>query len=119
MRFLQRMTEGMMSGPDSGLMTVWDEVCVQVQDQQSTAWDAYDETVRQLVWSLLKSCSRLELEALWLQTDSGEDWWWNTGAEHDGGSRKRAQMKPQRQRLPISGQRTQIIDSPLQSLRTM
>src|SRR4051794_20690503 len=37
------------SGDDSGLKTVWDEVCVQVQYERSFYWDAYDETVRGFV----------------------------------------------------------------------
>jgi len=34
-QFLQQMTEGRLSGDDSGLRNVWDEVCVQVRGQES------------------------------------------------------------------------------------
>lgn len=42
---LQRMHHT-LSGDDSELVTTWDEICVQVQYEQSFFWDAYDETVR-------------------------------------------------------------------------
>lgn len=45
---LQRM-ELTLSGDDSELKTTWDEICAQVQYEQSFAWDAYDETVKTLV----------------------------------------------------------------------
>ena len=38
----------MLSG-DSGLKNVWEEVCVQVQDEQSFFWDTYVETMESLL----------------------------------------------------------------------
>ena len=35
-----------LSGDDSGLINVWDEICVQVQDEQSWYWDSYMEVAR-------------------------------------------------------------------------
>jgi len=35
-----------MSGDDSELKTTWDEICAQVQYEESFHWDAYDHTVR-------------------------------------------------------------------------
>ena len=67
----------MCSGDDSGLENVWDEICVQVQDQESVVWDAYEDTVRMLIRSDLKHLSALEREAIWLQTDRGFDWWYD------------------------------------------
>ena len=34
-RDLQAMKDGLQSGDDSGLANIWDEVCVQVQYQES------------------------------------------------------------------------------------
>jgi hypothetical protein len=45
---LQRMKDT-LSGDDSGLETTWDEICVQVQYEESVLWDIYDTTVRDLV----------------------------------------------------------------------
>ena len=39
----------MLSGDDSGLKNVWEEICVQVQDEQSFFWDTYVETMESLL----------------------------------------------------------------------
>jgi len=70
---LQRMTVT-LSGDDSCLRITWDEVCVQVQCERSFHWDAYDETVRALVMGCVKKMPKHEREAIWLQTDEGDDW---------------------------------------------
>jgi hypothetical protein len=44
-RYLQSLP-GLTSEGDSELATVWDEVCAQVQGDQWTAWDSFDEVVR-------------------------------------------------------------------------
>ena len=61
-----------MSGPDSVLQNTWDEICVQLQWEESVMWDAYEETVKAVVGGLVAELSRYELEAIWLQT--GEAW---------------------------------------------
>jgi hypothetical protein len=38
-----------LSGDDSGLATVWDEICVQFQDESSILWEFYDADVRLVV----------------------------------------------------------------------
>lgn len=70
---LQRMNDT-LSGDDSELKTVWDEIWVQVQDEESVSWDAYDETVRAIVSGYIAELPKHELEAIWLQTDAGSDW---------------------------------------------
>lgn len=70
---LQRM-EDTLSGDDSGLKTTWDEICVQLQDEMSFTWDAYDETVRAIVGEYVAALPKHEREAIWLQTDAGGDW---------------------------------------------
>ena len=70
---LQKRTET-TSGCDSGLKTVWDEIFVQVQYEESVLWDAYDETVRAFLEAYVKELAQHEREAIWLQTDAGRDW---------------------------------------------
>jgi hypothetical protein len=70
---LQKMTDT-LSGDDSKLRNVWDEICAQVQHQDSFYWDAYDETVRGIVRAQLAHLSKDEKEAIWLQTEAGLDW---------------------------------------------
>jgi hypothetical protein len=73
-RDLQELKNGLQSGDDSGLTNAWDEICVQVQGQESVSWDAFDLTVRQLVSGEVAKLLPHEREAIWLQTPSGEDW---------------------------------------------
>jgi hypothetical protein len=63
-----------LSGDGSGLKTTWDEICVQLQYEESFNWDVYDYTVRSLVEGYVLELSKHEREAIWLQTDQGEDW---------------------------------------------
>jgi len=70
---LQKMTDR-LSGDDSELRNVWDEICAQVQHQDSLYRDAYDEMVSGIVRAQLAHLSKDEKEAIWLQTDAGFDW---------------------------------------------
>jgi hypothetical protein len=72
-RDLQRM-DVTLSGDDSGLKTTWDEVCVQIQYQESVHWEVYEETVRGLVEGYVDELPNYEAEAVWLQTQHGWDW---------------------------------------------
>ena len=56
------------------LRTVWDEVCVQVQGEESLYWDAYLEQIEIFVYHEVACLPRLEREAIWMQTDPGSDW---------------------------------------------
>jgi len=71
---LQRMEPA--SGEDSVLANVWDEICVQVQYEESALWDAYLETVGQIVAHDVDRLSAFETEALWLCTEPGDDGWY-------------------------------------------
>ena len=73
-RSLQRMTEGMQSGDDSVLRNVWDEVCVQVQGQESLMWDGYLDTMSGMIASCLSGLDAAVKQAIWLQTKNGMDW---------------------------------------------
>jgi hypothetical protein len=70
---LQRMNYT-LSGDDSGLTTVWDEICVQVQEEESYHWSIYDLTVRSLVDYDVSQLKHFERLALWIQTESYDDW---------------------------------------------
>lgn len=70
---LQRMKHT-LSGDDSDLKTTWDEICVQVQYEESYCWDTYDETVRVYLESYVAELPKHEREAIWLQTDAGCEW---------------------------------------------
>ena len=63
-----------LSGDDSGLTNVWEEVCVQVQFEQSVAWDAYLQVIEGLAEGYVADLKKHELDALWLATPAGEDW---------------------------------------------
>jgi hypothetical protein len=72
-RFLQQAEAG-LSGDDSGLKSVWDEVCVQVRAQESVHWDDYLSTIEDLIARWVKVLAVPAKKALWLQTNSGTDW---------------------------------------------
>lgn len=81
---LQRLNNALLSGEDSGLQNTWDEICVQVQDEESFAWDTYVQTMESVVGAQLSALSTHECESLWLQTSEGEDWLCDEPAErHD------------------------------------
>src|SRR5438046_3906543 len=67
-------TTSRLSGDDSGLKTAWDEICVQVQHEESFSWDAYDDTVKALVATQVAALPKQEREAMWLQTTAGINW---------------------------------------------
>jgi hypothetical protein len=66
--------EGGLSGEESGLGSVWEEICVQLQYEESVCWDTYDMTVRETVQFVVEELPPFEREALWLLTDEGSDW---------------------------------------------
>lgn len=66
--------EALLSGDDSGLQNTWDEICVQVQSEESFAWDSYDQTVRACLQADVEELARHEQEAIWLQTPRGLEW---------------------------------------------
>ena len=73
-RSLQEMTDGLHSGDDSCLTNAWEELCVQIQYEQSFYWDAYEKTVRLELAQEVEKLPVYEREAIWLQTREGKDW---------------------------------------------
>jgi hypothetical protein len=63
-----------LSGEDSGLKTVWDEICTQVQLEHSIFWEAYEETMRAALRGFVAKLPRLERAAIWMQSDGACDW---------------------------------------------
>lgn len=83
-RALQKMgAEINLSGEDSVLENVWDEICVQVQYERSFDWEAYDETVRQFVALYVSELEYYEKRALWLQTEFAQDLKYEDDEEQD------------------------------------
>ena len=70
---LQRMPAG-LSGDDLGLDTAWDEVCVQIQGEQSIFWDAYVQTIDGCIAATLFEISPVLRDVLSAATVSGDDW---------------------------------------------
>jgi hypothetical protein len=73
-RTLTMMTDGMQSGDDTPLKNMWDEICVQVQGEQSGMWDDYEDTISSLILSKVAGLDSATQQAIWLQTDEGTDW---------------------------------------------
>lgn len=70
---LQKMKGCHLSG-DSGLKNIWDEICVQVQGEESIFWDAYNDTIKPLILSEVKDIDEEIKQAIWFQTDEGLCW---------------------------------------------
>jgi len=66
--------EGGFSGEDSGLGSLWEEICVQVQHEQSTDWSTCDQTARETIQEVVEQLQPYEQEALWLLSDEGSEW---------------------------------------------
>jgi hypothetical protein len=73
-RNLQKLKDCMLSGDDTILKNVWDEVCVQVQYEESWAWDAYIDTIRSMIKYEVEQLSNAIKKAIWIQTEEGFDW---------------------------------------------
>ena len=73
-RKMQRITEELLSGDDTPLKNAWDEVCVQVQGEESFCWDIYMEQMHIYIKDELKELSLETKQAIWLQTEEGWEW---------------------------------------------
>jgi hypothetical protein len=73
-RDLQKLTDCKLSGDDSELANIWDEICVQAQLDEFDAWPAYVATGKATLGGFVAVLSSHEKEALWLQTEVGWDW---------------------------------------------
>jgi hypothetical protein len=88
-RVLEKVIAGLkrqraqLSGDDSGLGTVFDEFCVQVQEGESFFWDAYELTAKQFILGELDQVPHHERQTIWLQTEAGWDWLWELNNPED------------------------------------
>lgn len=71
---LEEMDSQEMLSGDSGLKNVWEEVCVQVQDEQSFFWETYVETMEGLLAGFVELLDTNARLALWTRTESGRDY---------------------------------------------
>jgi hypothetical protein len=73
-RLIALQGDWLPSGPDSGLANVWEEICVQVQFEQSALWGLYDDMVWDLAYAEVRALPPSVLRVLWLETNPGTDW---------------------------------------------
>lgn len=71
---LQTMASDLQSGDDSGLETVWEEICVQVQGEESALYSSYEDLIDEFAVNELSGLDKETLSALWLRTDNGIEW---------------------------------------------
>ena len=72
---------GMLSGDDSGLNNVWEEICVQIQTELSFFWGSYVEMMESLLSCYVEQLDRDARLALWAVTDEGWDYIYDHHAE--------------------------------------
>ncbi|MGH8432980.1 MAG: hypothetical protein ACRERX_00535 [Pseudomonas sp.] len=75
--------EATLSG-DSGLENVWEEVCAQVQREESIDWSIYEDIIVDLLHSVVKALDRDAQLALWAVTDAGWDYIYDHHADKNG-----------------------------------
>lgn len=63
-----------LSGDDSCLVNVWDEICAQQQFQESFSWDVYEVSIRALIEGTVEEIPSADRVKLWLLTDDGGRW---------------------------------------------
>lgn len=71
------------SGDDTCLENNWEEYCVQVQDEESIAWDAYQDHIEMLMRGYFEELPPLEQLTLWLCCDNGMQWYYDQSRETD------------------------------------
>lgn len=65
---------GGLSGDDSGLANVWEELCVQVQGEESPFWCSYVDFVDDAIRAALANLPLPLQQAVSLTTDVGDEW---------------------------------------------
>lgn len=54
----------LLSGDDSSLTNVWEEICVQAQSEESIYWDAYETTIDNYIESELETTPQIIKQAI-------------------------------------------------------
>jgi hypothetical protein len=65
-----------LSGDDSELQNPWDEICAQVQFEESFFWHVYQQTIADILSAEIGELRQFERDAIWLRTEAGFDWDW-------------------------------------------
>ena len=78
--------EGMEAGlsGDSILANLWEEVCAQVQREESFYWSIYEKTITDLLYYAIQGLDRDIQLALWASTDEGWDYIYDHHADKGG-----------------------------------
>jgi hypothetical protein len=71
---LKSMKDEMQSGEESGLQNLWEELCVQVQDEQSVMWELYVDIIYAFIEKEVEKLPHVYKKAIWLQTSEGKEW---------------------------------------------
>lgn len=66
----------LQAGFDSGLRDVWDEICVQAQEEESPMWQTYLNLVEVTATRHLDGVPPTQLHAMWVESKEGQ--WWLT-----------------------------------------
>lgn len=78
-----RKLDGLYQGDLTVLRNFWEELCVQIQYDQSVLWDAYDDCIHEMIRVQVENLPRHEREALWLQTEEACDWMFDDESERE------------------------------------
>ena len=66
---------GMMQSPEgSGLINLWDEICVQIQREYSPYWGAYEDYIEVIIQESIRKLPREEKLMIWLTSESFSEW---------------------------------------------
>jgi len=68
--------KNLTSGDDTCLQNNWEEYCMQVQYEESIAWDIYIEQIQLLMKQFFDELTIEEQMTLWLESEEGQDWYW-------------------------------------------
>lgn len=82
MNFLIQQND-LTSGDDTCLENNWEEYCVQVQDEESIAWDDYQDHIEMLLRGYFEELPEMKQLTLWLYCDAGIDWYFDENRAQD------------------------------------
>ena len=70
----KKYQDNLPSGPDSGLKNVWEEICVQVQGEQSFFWNVYRDMAIGHLAVRVRALPAIKQRLLWIGSPGGMDW---------------------------------------------
>ena len=81
--YYQKRTDCLMSGDDSALKNTWDEICGQVQKEESIYWNVYLQDIYSRVKYEVEKLYIIMKQAIWIQTKEGIEWEDNEEEDYD------------------------------------